>query len=60
LYKRLKKFKFCGVNRKSGFFQTRGIDSLGGPQTKTKFTKWSMSLKRLRTAVLENVHMAHS
>src|SRR6218665_663251 len=31
---------------------TKGVDGLGGPRTETKFTKWSVSLKRLRTAVI--------
>jgi len=30
-----------------------GLDGLGGPRTETKFTKWSVSLKRLRTAGIE-------
>ena len=30
---------------------------LGGPRTETKFTKWSASLKRLRTAGLTNAHL---
>jgi len=30
------------------------LDDLGDPRTDTKFTKWSVCLKRLRTAALEN------
>ena len=29
------------------------LDSIGGPVIETKFTKWSVSQKRLRTADLE-------
>jgi len=31
---------------------TLALDGLGGPRTETKFTKWSVSLKMLRTAAL--------
>jgi len=51
-------------NRSSGIFlrgklkilsppgSALGLDGLSGPRTETKFTKWSVSLKRLRTAGL--------
>jgi len=44
--------KFFWVNWK--FLQPRGtpLVGLGGPRSETKFTKWSVNLKRLRTAYL--------
>jgi len=44
LWDRLKNFSALG--------SAKALDGLGGPRTETKFTKWFVSLKRLRTAVI--------
>jgi len=46
---------FISFTKKQMFFcpgPALALDGLGGPRTKTKFTKWLVTLKRLRIAVL--------
>src|SRR6218665_2333776 len=37
-------------------FSQENVETFGGPRTKSKFVKWSASRKRLRTAVLHQLH----